>query len=125
MSSYPQHSVPNPVGGMYGQPAYSGGPAGWRPPSLDRTPAHRGYAEKPTNTLALISLLVVASGWVITGPLGTFGGAIMAFMSLKQIQRTGEEGRELAIMSLIAAAVSVVLGIFVAIGLFSMIGSML
>lgn len=128
MSSYPQQSVPNPAAaGMLGPQAGYGAPqqTAWRPPSLDRTGVQQGYVEKPTNVLALVSLLVVASGWVITGPLGTIAGAIMAFLSLKQIERNNEEGRELAIMSLIAAGVSVVLGILVAIGFFALIGSMI
>ena len=82
----------------------------WRPPTLDRRPEHSGYAARPTNLMAILSLVAAASAWVITGPLGTIAAFVLGFIALGQTKARDEDGRELAIMALIAAGVSVVLG---------------
>ncbi|MGO3648549.1 DUF4190 domain-containing protein [Agrococcus casei] len=97
----------------YSAPAPMGPPPtanSWRPPALDRAPAHRGYESKPTNLMAILSLMAAASAWVLTGPLGTIAAVVLGFVALKQIKQRDEGGRELVIMALVAAGVSVVLG---------------
>ena len=121
------YSAPSPMPQQYGAPQY-GAPqqygGGWQRPTLDQTLAMPGYVERPTNTMALISLLVVASGWVITGPIGIIVGAVLAFIGLNQIKQRHEDGAELAWSAIIAAGLSVIFGIMIIVSFFSFVSSM-
>ena len=109
----------------YPAPAPMGPPPtanSWRPPAVDRAPAHRGYESKPTNLMAILSLM--AAAWVLTGPLGTIAAVVLGFVALKQIKQRDEGGRELVIMALVAAGVSVVLGTLLLISGIAMLSSL-
>ena len=62
-------------------------------PAYGQQPAAPGYYAPPTNTLAIIALVL---GFVV--PLG---GIICGHIALGQIKRTGEGGRGLALAGLI------------------------
>jgi len=62
-------------------------------PAYGQQPAAAGYYAPPTNTLAIVALVL---GFVV--PLG---GIICGHLALGQIKRTGEGGRGLALAGLI------------------------
>lgn len=78
----------------YGQPAPYGAP-GWGPPAY---PAHR-----PTNTLAIVALVMA----FVFSPVGIVLGVI----ARKQIRETGEAGDGLALAGLIIGAVFTVIAV--------------
>jgi hypothetical protein len=71
----------------YGQPQYQPGT-----PQYGPTPY--GYAAPPTNSLALVSLILSLVGFVslVSAP----AGAIIGHVALRQIRRTGEAGEGMA-----------------------------
>ncbi|WP_395640599.1 DUF4190 domain-containing protein [Pseudolysinimonas sp.] len=80
-----------PVYPAYGQPAAPG-----------------GYYAPPTNTLAIIALVLA---FVIS-----IGGIICGHIALNQIKRTGEGGRGLALAGLIIGYVFTGIGLLIVIG---------
>lgn len=98
--------------------------AGWQRPQLGSAQAHRGYEPRATNTVAFWSMIATASAWILTGPLGTIAGLILGFVSLRQIRERGEDGRDLALISIVFALASVVVGVIFLISIVSLIGSM-
>jgi peptidyl-prolyl cis-trans isomerase B (cyclophilin B) len=105
----PSGQYPPPAG--YGQPVAQAGygqpvaPTGYGQPV-----APTGYApaQPTTNVLAIISLVISILGFnVIAIILGAVG--------LSQIKRTGEKGRGLALAGIWIGAISIVLGIIIAI----------
>ena len=107
------HAAPNPMA----QIPMAGT---WRPPTLDNAPVHQGYAARPTNLMAILSLMAAASAWVITGPLGTIAAIVLGFIALGQTKARDEDGRELAIFALVTAGVSIVLGSLVLYGVIAL-----
>ncbi len=51
--------------------------------------------QRPTNVLAIISLVASCAGWLIPG--ASIAGIITGHIALGQIKRTGEGGRGLAL----------------------------
>lgn len=78
-----------------------------------------GYAApRPTNVLAIISLISAIAGLSLIPFLGSIAAVITGHMSLKQIERTGENGRGLALGGTIVGWISLglwVLGIIIAV----------
>ena len=70
------------------------------PPSGDPAPS----ARRGTNGLAIAALVVSLT---CCGPLG----AILGFVSLGQIKRTGEQGRGMAIAGIVIGVVTVVFAV--------------
>jgi phosphohistidine swiveling domain-containing protein len=72
-----------------------------------------------TNKLAKLSAILTVSGTLISflpvigiaGPFLVVGGFVFAFRALKQIRRTEEKGKELAVASLIVSGLSILGGI--------------
>jgi hypothetical protein len=77
-------------------------------PAYGQQPAAAGYYAPPTNTLAIIALVL---GFVV--PLG---GIICGHIALGQIKRTGEGGRGLALAGLILGYVFTALLVLYIIG---------
>lgn len=72
-------------------------------------PAQPGY-----NTLAIVGFILAFFVSLV--------GAILGFVALSQIKRTGEQGRGLAIAAIIIGLVEIVLGIVVAIIVIASLG---
>jgi Domain of unknown function (DUF4190) len=67
-----------------------------------------GRPGRPTNTLA-ITALSCGIAQIIAGPLATIPAIACGFMSLSQIQRTGEDGRGMAKVGLTLGIVGLTL----------------
>ena len=80
-----------------------------------------GYEKRPTNVLAFFSIIAAASAWFLTGPLGSGAGLILGFISLSQMKKREEDGRELAMIAIVFSAVSVVVGIALLISFVAMV----
>ena len=95
------YSPPPPPPGGYGLPSSSGLGA---PQPLGYPPAPPGNA---TNRFAIYSLISSGVGWVCCGA-GSIAGIILGVLALKQIKRTGEGGRGLAIAAIVIGSLSLV-----------------
>ncbi|MGB3909230.1 MAG: DUF4190 domain-containing protein [Pseudolysinimonas sp.] len=87
-------------------------------PAYGQTPTP-GYYAPPTNTLAIIALIL--------GFLVPIGGIICGHIALNQIKRTGEGGRGLALAGLIIGYVFTAIAVLYIIGLiifFAWMGTM-
>jgi hypothetical protein len=98
-SAYPypgQGAAPQAAPPAYGAPsAYGAAPA-----------YYAGYAGPKTNVLAIISMIASIVGFVWILPfIGSLAGVIMGHISLRQIARTGEKGRGMALAGLIVGYV--------------------
>jgi len=71
-------------------------------------PAAPGYYAPPTNTLAILALVLA---FVVS-----IGGIICGHIALSQIKRTGEGGRGLALAGLVIGYVFTGLGLLIVIG---------
>jgi hypothetical protein len=81
--------------------SYGGGPSGYTAPVSYGYGAPVGYVQAPpTNTLALISLIMSIAGFM-SGGLFSIAGIIMGHLGKSQIKRTGENGNGLATWGLI------------------------
>ncbi|WP_065570745.1 DUF4190 domain-containing protein [Microbacterium oleivorans] len=81
--SYPQSGYGQPA---YGQPAYGQPAAGY------------GYAPaRPTNVLAIVSLVASIAGLTILPFIASIAGIITGHMALKQLKTSGEQGQGLAL----------------------------
>ncbi|MGI9008188.1 MAG: DUF4190 domain-containing protein [Streptosporangiaceae bacterium] len=124
--------APAPATGYPGQPGYAPGPSG--PPfgplagqAYPPAPVP-GYQPVPgpsrsSNTMAVVAFvlgLVQFIGWIIfllPGLIAAILAIVLGFVSLKQIRRTGEGGRGLAITGVILGFAGIVIvAILVAIG---------
>jgi hypothetical protein len=85
-------------------------PLGYVPPIVIQAPLAPAVAR--TNTLAILSL--------IFGLLGGWLGLLFGIIALSQIKRTGESGRGMAIVGIIAALIWIVVIIIGAIVAFSL-----
>lgn len=104
--------------------SYPSGPAGAQPYSA---PAYTPYPTPPkTNTLAIVSLIASLVGIFVLPFIGSVAGIITGHISLRQIKRTGENGRGLALAGTIVGwvgAVFAVLGTILLIWVFVALGS--
>lgn len=74
-----------------------------------------------TNTAAIISMISSLVGWFSFGVL-CLVGVILGHVSLKQIKRTGETGRGMAVTGLVVGYIGIAGWILVMIGLVIMLG---
>lgn len=120
MSSHGYHSDPYATsgGGQYDPYAVQSDPyaadpyaaqAGYSAPQ--HYPAGGGYVQPPpTNTMALLSLIMSLVG-IATGGMTSILGIIFGHIGRKQIKRTGEGGDQMALWGLIVGYV--VLGLWI------------
>jgi hypothetical protein len=111
----PQYGTYGPPPGAYGPPpgGYSGGPYGPPPGGYSGTgpygqPGPYGWPARPTNSLA-IAALSCGIGQIIAGPLAGIPAIILGFMSMSQIERSGEQGRGMAITGAVLGIVGTIL----------------
>lgn len=111
--SQPPGQSPQAYGGQ-SQPYGAQSSSGAQPPQQPYgvAPQQPGYAapyqpQQKTNTLAIIALVGGIVGFLTGGLIGLVG-VICGHISLKQIKRTGEGGRPLAITGLILGYIGIV-----------------
>ncbi|MFC6324414.1 DUF4190 domain-containing protein [Microbacterium koreense] len=99
-AAYPTPTAPPAGAGNYPPPpSYGGYP---QPPQAGyaQQPAGYGYGypQPRTNVLAVISMIasIVGAVWIIPF-FGSLAGAIMGHIALRQVARTGEKGRGMAL----------------------------
>ena len=103
----PVPPVPSPDGATPPEaPAYQ--PAQPAYPAYGQPAAPAGYYAPPTNTLAILALVL---GFVVS-----IGGIICGHIALGQIKRTGEGGRGLALAGLIIGYVQTGIWLLIIIG---------
>ncbi len=83
----PQYSAPQYPASGYGQAPYGQASYGYAPAAPAR----------PTNVLAIVSLIASIAGLSFVPLLGSIAGAIMGHISLRQVKTSGENGRGLAL----------------------------
>lgn len=84
-------------------------------------------ATKPTNTMAIISMISSIIGWFSFGIL-CIVGVILGHISMKQIKRTGEGGRGMALAGLIVGYIGIagwIIGLIIFIIFMSVLGASL
>lgn len=128
-----------PAGPVYGQPAppafsqaappafsgptpppYGSAPAYGSAPVYGNAPAYGAYGAARTNTLAVVSLISSIAGMLFVPFIGSLVGVITGHMSLRQISRSGESGRGMALAGTIIGWIGVafcVLGIILLLAL--------
>lgn len=116
----PAFSGPTPP--PYGSaPAYgSAAPAYGSAPVYGNAPAYGAYGAAKTNTLAVVSLISSIAGMLFVPFIGSLVGVITGHMSLRQISRSGESGRGMALAGTIIGWIGVafcVLGIILLLAL--------
>ena len=102
----PGYSPYGQGGTQYGPP-----PGGYAPPYGGMPYARPG---RGTNGLA-IAALCCGIGFVIAGPFASIPAVILGFMSLGQIQRTGEDGRGMAMTGVVLGFVGIALTLLIVI----------
>ncbi|MDL5486378.1 DUF4190 domain-containing protein [Microbacterium wangruii] len=109
-----QHVASGQQPPAYGQqPAYAppGYPGAAQAPSGQGSagyPGVYGYAGPKTNVLAILSLVASGLGLLFILPvIGSVAGVIMGHLSLRQIARTGERGRGVALAGTIIGWIGV------------------
>lgn len=128
-----QPPPPPSSGSPYGQDAGYGqgqpsGASGYAAPGYDASGYGSGYAgspSRPSNTMALVSLISGIVGLTLLPFIGSVVAVITGFMARKQIAQTGEEGSGLATAGLIMGWIGVVLGILIVILVVVAFGGML
>jgi len=81
------------------------------------------YAERPTNTLAVVSLVLGIASYVVLPLVGAVAAIITGHMARGQISRTGEGGSGMALAGLILGYLHLVLAaILIALVLIVVIG---
>lgn len=85
--------------------------------SHDSSQSHTGAGMPPGESAARTNPLAIAS--LVSSPFINLFGIILGHMALKEIKRTGEGGRGLAIAGLVIGYLSLVLGTIVIIFVFS------
>src|SRR3954463_15006378 len=93
MSGPPPGYGPPPA---YGQPAY-GPPPGYGPPGYGPPPGFPPAYPRPTNTMAILALVLA----FVFAP----AGLILGIVARKQIRQTGEEGDGLALAGIIVGGI--------------------
>ena len=89
-----------------GYPPPYGAPQGY-PPPCGQVPAPQG-----TNTLAIVGFILT---FVVCPPVG----AVLCYIALGQIKRTGEGGRGLALAGVWIGIIAVVLAVLIVLALFT------
>jgi Domain of unknown function (DUF4190) len=101
-------AAPQTAPPAYGTPpAYGAAPPYGTTQPYASAPAYYGsYAGPKTNVLAIISMVASIVGFVWILPfIGSLAGVITGHISLRQIARTGEKGRGMALAGLIVGYV--------------------
>lgn len=82
-------------------------PAAWPPVPQQAwsAPTHPGPR---TNLLAVLAIVAAAAGTTIFLGLGSIAAIVLGAIALAQIRRTGDDGRLLAIWSIVLGAVTLV-----------------
>ena len=122
----PGYSAPVPPGAAPGPypapPGYAPG-GGYPAPQAGYAPAYgyAGYAPPPrTNGLAVTSmvssLVGVALSWTAVLALGVVVGVITGHIALRQIARTGERGRGMALAGVIIGWISIGFALMIVLG---------
>ena len=99
---YGQQAAPQPGYGQhpgYGQQGYAAQPYPQQP--------YGGVASRPTNSLAIVSLISGICGWTVLPFLGSIVAVITGHMAKRQIAITGEEGSGMAMAGLVLGYISV------------------
>jgi hypothetical protein len=91
-------------GDQYGQPAPYGG--------QQQQVSPYGRPGRPTNSLA-IAAMSCGIAQLIAGPIATIPALICGFIALGQIQRTGEDGRGMAVSGIVSGFVGLILEVLV------------
>src|SRR3954466_1586377 len=89
----------------YGPPGY--GPPGYPPPGYG-APGYPPQWRRPTNTLAILALVLS----FVFAP----AGLVLGLMARKQIRRTGEEGEGLALAGIIVGSIFTALFLLMLLG---------
>ena len=87
----------------YGQQGYSAQPYPQQP--------YGGVASRPTNSLAIVSLISGIAGWTLVPLLGSIVAIITGHMAKRQIAVTGDEGSGMATAGLVIGYVFVGLAV--------------
>lgn len=66
-------------------------------------PTHPG---PKTNALAIVAILAAAAGATIMLGIGSIAAIVLGFIALAQIRRTGDDGRVLALWSIVLGIVT-------------------
>lgn len=101
-------AYPPPAAPVYGAPAYTApqypqsayGQPGYGQPSAPYGQPAPGYGyapPRPTNVLAIVSLIASIAGLSLLPFIGSIAGVITGHMSLKALKTSGENGRGLAL----------------------------
>ncbi|MGE0787437.1 MAG: DUF4190 domain-containing protein [Sandaracinaceae bacterium] len=95
-----------PVHGGFGQPAGFGGQPGYGgpQPAFGQPPSAAATAvptSRPTNQMAIVSVIAGAVGWVGVPLVASIVAIITGHMARQQIRQSGEEGDTLAIAGLV------------------------
>jgi len=112
---YAPPAAPAPYGQSAEQPAYAAPAYPPAPPAYGQAPYGQapyagayGYAEQKTNVLAILSLVGSILGIIGVLPLiGSIAGTVLGHISLRQIPKTGEKGRGLALAGTIVGWVGI------------------
>ncbi|GAA4556168.1 DUF4190 domain-containing protein [Planotetraspora kaengkrachanensis] len=111
------HGSQPPGGGSGGGPTGGYGPPGgyYPPPNGPGHPPPAGpYGHRPpgggTNGMAVAALVLAVVGLVMCG-IPSILGAVFGHVAMRQIRRTGEEGRGMAIAALVVSYAAVVIWI--------------
>ncbi|MCR2827947.1 DUF4190 domain-containing protein, partial [Microbacterium sp. zg.Y909] len=108
----PPYAAPAPYGQAgteqpsYSPPAYPSAP----PAPYGQAPyaGAYGYAEPKTNLLAILSLVSSILGFIGILPIvGSIAGAILGHLALRQIPKSGEKGRGMALAGTIVGWVGI------------------
>ena len=102
----PGYGPPPVYGTPPGYPPPYGAPQGY-PPPYGQVPAPQG-----TNTLAIVGFILT---FVVCPPVG----AVLCYIALGQIKRTGEGGRGLALAGVWIGIITVVLAVLIVLALFT------
>lgn len=119
----PAYSAPaaptQPAPPVYSAPAPPAPPVYGAPAAPQYAPQYAAAPAQRTNVLAIISMIASIVGLFTYGVL-SIAGVIMGHISLKQIKRTGESGRGMALAGLIVGYVGI--GIYVVVIILFILG---
>ena len=96
---YPQQGHAQPGYGQpaYGPPAYGQSAPGYGAPGYGPPPGYAPQWARPTNTMAILSLVLA----FVFAP----AGLVLGILARKQIRRTGEQGDGLALAGIIVGGI--------------------
>jgi len=119
MSDATGGSTPPPPG--WTPPTQSQQPSEWAPPAPPAgAPPGGGWSPyappRPTNTLAIVSLVAGCAQFVICPIVGAIAAIITGHIARRQIRKTGEQGNGMAVAGLILGYIGAALTAFVIAG---------